>query len=141
MVSGTGEIRWGWLKGMYIYTLVLAGGLGVGMLVMPEAVASAMGVPYGDPIIFGVTGSVYVAFGVLSVFGLRAPLRFAPVLLLQLVYKSVWFAGVALPLAVRGQFPRYGLSFVVILASYMIGDVIAIPFSRLFGSVEGERSN
>ena len=136
-MSETNRVRWGWLRGMYVYTLVLAGGLGVGMLTMPVATASALGVPYDDPIIFGVVGCVYVAFGLLSAFGLRAPLRFAPVLLMQLAYKSVWFAGVALPLVLRGQFPRYGLSFVVIFASYIIGDVIAIPFSRLFGSEAG----
>jgi hypothetical protein len=140
-VSKVGGVRSGWLRGMYIYTLALAGALGVGMLAAPRTLAVTLGLPSVEPIIFGVAGSVYVAFGVLSAFGLRAPVRFAPVLLLQLVYKSAWFVGVALPLALRGQFPRYGLSFVVIFASYIIGDVIAIPFSRLFGRAVGEQPN
>ena len=28
------NIRWGWLMGMYIYTIVIAGFLGVGIIVM-----------------------------------------------------------------------------------------------------------
>jgi len=137
-VSETSKIRRGWLKGMYIYTLVLAGGLGVGMLAAPRSTASALGVPYEDPIIFGVAGSVYVAFGLLSLFGLRAPVRFAPVLLLQLAYKSIWLACVALPLALKGQFPRHALTFVIIFATYIIGDLVAIPFSRLFASANSQ---
>ncbi len=29
------KIRWGWLKFMYIYTIVVSGFLGVGIIVMP----------------------------------------------------------------------------------------------------------
>ena len=131
-MSEVNKVRWRWLKGMYIYTAVAAGILGLGMLAAPGAVRSALCLPDQDPIVFGVVGSVYVAFGILSLFGLRAPLRFAPVLLLQLVYKSIWFIAVALPLAVRGVFPAHGLPFVAIFATYVIGDLIAIPFPRLF---------
>jgi len=113
------KIRWGWLKVMYIYTIVGAGGFGLGMIVI-------------DPIAFGVTGSVYVAFGLLSILGLRSPLKFTPVLLLQLGYKVVWFIGVILPLLAVGKFPAYAILHVLIFASYIIGDLIAIPFSYVF---------
>lgn len=126
------KVRWRWLRGMYVYTAVAAGLFGLAMLTVPGAVKSALCLPDQDPIVLGIVGSVYAAFGVLSLFGLRAPLRFAPVLLLQLVYKSIWFVAVALPLAVRGAFPAHGLPFVAIFATYVIGDLIAIPFSRLF---------
>jgi hypothetical protein len=29
------KIRWGWLTGMYVYTIVVAGFLGVGIIVLP----------------------------------------------------------------------------------------------------------
>jgi hypothetical protein len=132
-VRTDGGVRLGWLRGMYIYTLVLAGGLGVGMLAAPRALAAALGLPSLEPIVFGIAGSVYVAFGIVSVFGLRAPVTFAPVLVMQLAYKSAWLAGVALPLVLRGQFPAYGVSFVVIFVTYIVGDLIAIPFPRILG--------
>jgi hypothetical protein len=85
-------------------------------------------------IIFGINGSVYLAFALLSILGLRAPLKFLPVLLLQLSYKSIWIIGVILPLLVGGRFPAYGILLVAIYATYIIGDLIAIPFSYLFAN-------
>jgi hypothetical protein len=74
-----------------------------------------------------------LAFAFLSILGLRSPLKFSPVLLLQLSYKAIWFIGVVLPLLATGNFPSYALVYVVIFASYIVGDVIAIPFWYVFG--------
>ena len=126
------KVRWVWLKAMYIYTIAGAGGLGLAMIVAPRVMISVFGSPNEDPILFGVTGSVYLAFGLLSIMGLRSPLKFAPVLFLQLCYKSIWFIGVILPLAVTAQFPDYALVIAIIFATYIIGDLIAIPFSYVF---------
>jgi hypothetical protein len=126
------NIRWGWLKFMYIYTIVGAGGLGLGMIVLPEMIKSTFRWPIAEPMALGIVGSVYVAFGILSIFGLRAPLQFLPVLLLQLCYKSIMFIGVILPLLITGQFPGYVILIAVIFATYIIGDLIAIPFSYVF---------
>jgi hypothetical protein len=126
------NIRWNWLKGMYIFTIVVAGLQGLGMIIMPDVIRSMSGWPTQDPIVFGVCGSVYVAFGLLSILGLRSPLKFVPILLLQLAYKVVWYIGVMLPLLLGGRFPSYGIVYAVILALFVIGDLIAIPFSYLF---------
>ena len=131
-MSKNSNVRWGWLKGMYIYTIVGAGGFGLGVIVMPDVMRSIFGWPGQDPIVFGVTGSVYLAFALLAILGLRSPLKFAPVLLLQLSYKVVWFMGVVVPLLVAGKFPMYGILHVVIFATYIIGDLIAIAFSYVF---------
>jgi len=126
------NVRWGWLKVMYIYTIVLAGGYGLGMIVIPNVIISASGLPAQDPVTFGITGSIYLAFGLLSILGLRSPLKFVPILLLEICYKSIWFLGVALPLLVAGRFPTYAIMSVVVFATYIIGDAIAIPFSYVF---------
>ena len=125
-------VRWGWLKGMYIYTIVGAGLFGLGMIVIPEVIKSMFKWPAEEPIAFGIVGSVYVTFGLLSILGLRSPLKFVPVLLMQLCYKSIWFIGVFLPLLLTGQFPYYAILFIIIFATYIIGDLIAIPFSYVF---------
>jgi len=122
---------------MYAYTIVGAGGFGVGILIMPELMKATFRWPGGDPIPLSITGSVYVAFGLLSVLGLRDPLKFAPVLLLQLCYKSVWFLAVVLPLVIRGQFPDHGILTAGIFATYIIGDLIAIPFRYLLTRPSG----
>ena len=126
------KIRLGWLKGMYIYTIAGAGGLGLGMIVVPEMIKLMFSWPVEEPIALGIVASVYVAFGLLSILGLRSPLKFVPVLVLQLCYKSVWFIGVILPLLLTSQFPGYAIPIVIIFATYIIGDLIAIPFTYVF---------
>ena len=126
------NVRWGWLKGMYIYTIICAGGFGLGIIFMPDVIRSMFGWPVQDPIVFGITGSVYVSFALLSILGLRSPLKFSPVLLLQLSYKVIWFIGVIFPLAVTAKFPSYAIVYVVIFATFVIGDLIAIPFWYVF---------
>lgn len=126
------SIRWGWLKFMYLYTMVVAGGTGLGIILIPKVMISAFSLPTQDPIVSGIVGSVFLAFGILSIFGLRSPLKFSPILLLQLCYKVLWFAGIVLPLLLTGQLPMYGILFIIIFASYIIGDLIAIPFRNIF---------
>jgi len=126
------NVRWGWLKGMYIYTIVGAGGFGLGVILIPSVMRSIFGWPSQDPIVLGVCGSVWFSFALVSILGLRSPLKFSPVLLLQLSYKVVWFIGVILPVLIAGKFPTYSILYVVIYATYIIGDLIAIPFSYVF---------
>jgi hypothetical protein len=126
------DVRWGWLKFMYIYTIVVAGGFGLGILFFPNIMTTVFGWPIEEPIALGIAGSAYAAFGISSIFGLRAPLKFAPILVLQLCYKSVWFVGVMLPLLITGRFPNYALFVVVLFATFIIGDLIAIPYSDIF---------
>ena len=126
------KIRWGWLKIMYWYTILGAGCLGLAMVVVPETVRSIFGWPVQDPIVYGVTGCVWLAFGLLSILGLKSPLKFVPILLMQLTYKSVWLIGVVLPLLISGEFPTYAILHVVVMGSYITGDLVAIPFLYMF---------
>ena len=130
------NIRWGWLKFMYWYTIIGAGGFGLAMVLFPETVRSLFRWPPQDPIVYGVTGSFWMAFGVLSIFGLRSPLKFVPILVMQLCYKSIWFIGVVFPMLVSGTFPLYAILHVVIMGSYIVGDLIAIPFPYVFSRTD-----
>ena len=131
------KIRYGWLKAMYIYTIVGAGGFGLGIIVMPTIMRNIFSWPSQDPIVYGVTGSVYLSFGLLSILGLKAPLKFVPILLLQLSYKVVWFIGVVAPLLFTGRLQSYAILHLVIFLSYIVGDLMAIPFPYVFGKESG----
>ena len=126
------KIRRGWLKGMYIYTIFGAGLSGLGMILMPETYISMFKLPLQEPINFGILGSVYLAFGVISILGLRSPLKFVPVLLAEITYKTIWFIGVIFPLILKGQFPQYALINTIIFGTFIIGNSIAIPFKYVF---------
>jgi len=126
------KIRYGWLKGMYIYTILASCLSGLGMILMPKTFTSMFNLPIQEPINFGILGSVYLAFGLISILGLRSPLKFAPILLTEITYKIIWFIGVILPLILKGQFPQYALINTIIFATFIIGNAIAIPFKYLF---------
>ncbi len=126
------KVNFKWLRGMYIYTIVGAGGFGLGMLFAPRLISLIFGIPFEEPIVYGIAGSTFLAFAIVSIFGLLSPLKFVPVLFLQLCYKSAWFLFIVIPLIFTGQFPLYALLPAILFATYIIGDIIAIPFKVLF---------
>jgi hypothetical protein len=95
-------------------------------------VISTLRYPPQDPVVFGLCGSLFLALGLVSILGLRSPLKFVPILLMELIYKPVWIVAVALPLFMKGQFPFYVVFMTVIFLTFIIGNLIAIPFGYLF---------
>jgi hypothetical protein len=126
------KIRMGWIKGMYMYTILGAGLSGIVMIFAPGLSQRMFGMGEQDPIFFGIAASIWFAFGLMSIFGLKSPLKFLPVLCMQLIYKSVWIIGVIVPLIVTNKLPDYAGLIIVIMVSYIIGDLIAIPFHYVF---------
>lgn len=127
----TKKIRIGWLKCMYIVTVIVAGGCGLAVLFIPEG-AQWMFDCTSPRVVSGIVGSVYIAFGLLSILGLRSPVKFAPILLLQMVYKTIWLIGVAVPLLVNGALSLGMIPLVAVFLLIVVGDIIAIPFRELF---------
>ena len=135
-MEGNVSIRRGWLKTMYLYTFINSGGMGLGMIIFPGPVQTAWRFPAQDPVMFGACGSIFLALGLISLLGLRSPLKYAPVLLLELVYKPIWLAAVALPLFLKGLFPFYVVVMSGVFITFIVGNLIAIPFSHLLRKEE-----
>ena len=87
-MSENAGIHFGWMKFMYIYNAVTAGVLGLGIILIPKSLIVLFRIPNQEPMVFGIIGSIYVSLGALSLLGLRSPLKFVPILLLQLLYIS-----------------------------------------------------
>ena len=130
-MNETSGVRVSWLRFVYWYTVVGAGAAGLWVLLSPRTFSTALGMPVQDPFILGVVGSAWLAFAGAAVPALRSPLRFAPMLLVQLGYKTVWFVGVLLAQALRGPLPFYAWLLAAVFASYIVLDLVAIPFRRL----------
>jgi hypothetical protein len=126
-------VRFGWLKAMYLVNVLVAGPVGLLIVFAPGLAQEVFGTPAYDPALFGYSGSVPLGFGIAAAFGLRAPLRFSPVLLLQLVYKAAYLLCVVLPLALAGPLPEHLVVDSIIFIGFMVGDAIAIPFGYLLG--------
>ena len=77
----------------------------------------------GDPV-KGVAFIFWAVLSALSVLGLRYPLKMLPLLLLQLLYKSVWVLAVALPL--WGTFRSLEITNVMAIGAVV--DIIVIPW-------------
>lgn len=131
------KIRWGWLRAMYIYTIVTAGGFGLAMLAFPGLLHSLFGFPVDDPTSLKLYGSIILGAGLVAIPALRFPLKFAALLVLQLVYKPIWIVVGALPFFLKGQFPLSVVMIAIIFLGYIIGDLIAIPWAYLFSKREG----
>ena len=131
-MENNSSVRWGWLKAMYVYTVFGAGGFGLAMLLIPGTLQGGLRFPPQDPVVLGLYGSFLLASGLVAIAALRSPLKFVPLLLTQLVYKPIWLAVYALPLFLKGQFPLYVVFISVVFLTYIVGNLIAIPFSYLF---------
>ena len=92
----------------------------LGLSVWPEIINHAGA---WDPV-KGVAFSFWAALSVLSGLGLRYPLKMLPLLLLQLLYKSIWVIAIALPLwsAFRS------VELTRIMAMGAVVDLIVIPW-------------
>jgi hypothetical protein len=117
---------------MYGYTIVTGGILGLALLLAPSTMLSALGYPTEEPFLAGIVYSVWLAEGILSAFGLRYPVNFAPVLLLQLTYKLIWFVAIIIPHLVTAQLPTFAMTMSALYVTFVIGDVIAIPWRHIF---------
>lgn len=80
----------------------------------------------------GVGVSFYAALSLLCLFGIRFPLRFLPLLLLQLIYKSAWLIGVYLPFKNAGLVDENIESWFWPMAIGIVLDILVIPWKYVF---------
>lgn len=79
-------VRWTWLRVMYAANIVGAGVPGFLVTFFPGfSEAYLFGGAAQDGLIFGVTGSVWLAIGALSALGLRYPVRLSSLFLVQII--------------------------------------------------------
>lgn len=130
-MSGVKRIRIFWLKLMYSLTIVIAGSLGAILLISPGSTQWIFGTVCPH-ILSGMIGSVFLAFALVSVLGLKNPVKFVPLLLMQLLYKSAWLCFVAFPPLITKTIAIEIIPVIAVFLAVVIGDVIAIPFHLLF---------
>jgi hypothetical protein len=77
------------LRGMYLFLVV-----GLGSLIWPGIIRHAS----DTPLMNGVVSCLLGAVSVLAAIGIRYPLQMLPLLLFELIWKSIWLAAFAFPL-------------------------------------------
>ena len=116
---------------MYVFNIFFNGVLGFALLVAPDQMFSLMGFPAEEPIWAGAFSSLSFAGGILYVVALRSPLKYAPLLLLQLLIWVVYYPAVIIPMLVMGTLPSYATFFAAIGLVPLIGDLIVIPWRHM----------
>jgi hypothetical protein len=80
-----------------------------------------------------ILGSLWTAILCASLLGLYRPTTMAPLLVVQVIYKSLWLATFALPRLASGRAaevpPGVAILFAVIVATYPL----VIPWREMFG--------
>ena len=119
------------LKILYLYTMISTILVGILVLAAPSLFWTLSDMPEQDQFIFGIVGSVWLAFGICSALALRNLRKFVPVLLMQLIYKVIWIVVVFLPLTITGQGGIYGILLLIVFLTYVIPDLLFIPWKEL----------
>ena len=129
MSEETSTLRLYVLRFLYLGNFVF-----LGLSVWPEIVNHAGA---WDPV-KGVAFGFWAALSALSGLGLRYPLKMLPVLLLQLLYKSIWVLAVALPQ--WSTLRSAELTRVMLIGAAV--DLLVIPWPYVFAhyvKMRGER--
>lgn len=78
-----------------------------------------------------VLGAIWAALGALAVAGLLYPSAFVPILLLQLVYKSIWLICVAIPAFLNGNREPAFLFLTILFLIWVVALLAVVPFGNL----------
>jgi len=119
------------LKLMYIYTIITTIIFGLSILVMPGLWFSLTDLTVQNQYIFGIVGSVWLAFGISSILGLRNPMKFIAILVLQLIYKVVWIFLVFLPQLIISGPSIISIILFIVFLTFIIPDIFIIPWNDL----------
>ena len=78
-------------------------------------------------------GSLWLSLAFASVLALYAPLRFSPVYVCQLLYKSIWIVTTILPRAL--QVNPLDLVSALIMSSFIVMDIMFLPWDYILNGV------
>ncbi|MFW9827674.1 MAG: hypothetical protein ACFFEY_08785 [Candidatus Thorarchaeota archaeon] len=120
------------LKIMYVLMIIIGGIIGLLMLIIPDIMISILGAPAQDPYIYGVAGAFWLGMALLSILGLFDPLKYVPILLLQIIYKALWIFAVFIPNVIVDGAQFYTIFVLIVFIVFIVGDILAIPFKTVF---------
>lgn len=117
------------LRATYLLLVV-----GLGAMILPPLLSH-------DPMSRGVIPSLLGAVWVLALVGLRYPLQMLPLLMFELVWKTIWLLDYGLPQWSSGQLPAtFSEDFSAILAGVILMPLV-IPWGYVYRQYVKQRPN
>ncbi|MEM6377960.1 MAG: hypothetical protein AAF705_07090 [Bacteroidota bacterium] len=121
------------IKVVYIANIIVAGWISITSLFFPKTAAvSVFSGVYPNSELIRLVGALWFSIFLISILGLWKPINFSPILIVQLIYKSLWLLVVALPAILqKNDYPSGMASFFLI---WVIVLPFVIPWKALFSS-------
>lgn len=111
------------LKLIYILNIIVAGSIAYSSIFNPKsATMSIFEGAYPQTEMVRLVGCLWLSIAIISFLGLFKPTTFAPILLLQFIYKGTWLLIVALP-AIKNN-----IAYPKTMALFFLAWVVALPF-------------
>ena len=125
------------LQAIYLVLVVYVGFSAIYLLVDPKNAFSFIGFPssgisYPASLIAGVAYSQWLTIALLSVLGLRSPIKYSPVLLFVVTYKTVWMVALALPHAISGNLISWGKTTAIEWLILVVIVALVMPWKYIF---------
>lgn len=108
--------------------LYLLNAVALGAEVWPRVLG--LGEPLGG--MDGVAYAFWATLSLLAAVGIRYPLRMLPLLLVQLVYKSIWLLAVALPSSLTGAADAAVAEMTGVFLVGVVLDLLVIPWPYVY---------
>jgi hypothetical protein len=111
------------IKVIYIANIIVAGSISITCLFFPKsAVISIFSRAYEKSELIRLVGALWFSIFFISILGLWEPITFSPILIVQLIYKSLWLFVVAIPAILHKKiYPKE-------MASFFLIWILILPF-------------
>lgn len=124
------------LTAMYVAAILGAGVAGAVTLFVPGLAGQyVFGADTQVEVYLKIVGAIWLAIGLIAIAGLLDPMRYLPILLLQLVYKSTWLICAAYPAVLRGRMTAGRTGLTVLFTVWVIALLVFVPFQALLSSL------
>ncbi len=122
-IVSVSRVRLWILRAMYAFIVV-----GLGLFVWPSYIAAVPGLPLFNSVALTMLG----AFSILCLLGIRYPLQMLPILLWELLWKSMWLLIIALPLWASGEMDERRFQTVIDCLVGVVLVPLAVPWRYVF---------
>ena len=112
------------MRAMYLFMA-----LGIGLMIWPLILSHSSELPRMTGVAWALLGTI----GLLSLLGLRYPLRMLPLLLFELVWKAIWLAAFALPRWLDGTLDE-GMRTSIFETSFGALLILVIPWRHVWAN-------
>ena len=79
-----------------------------------------------------VTWSVWASFSVMALLGIFKPLKMLPIIMLEILYKLIWLAVVALPLWQSNRLAGSSAEGLTYIFLFVVLPLVAVPWGYVF---------